>query len=550
VASVRSVGSDGWYQFVPVEPGAYCLQAAIPPDYATTSPTRVCFSLAPGQAKVVNFGVQKLPSATVGDYIWYDTDADGLPDVGEPGLGNVTVALYRDNGDDVFDPQADPLTAASVTDADGGYLIRDVPHGTYFIAIADTLGVLVGLTSTAGPQARPLPYGPLRLEPGQVYQTADFGFTLRPAAGMAVIGDRVWHDGDADGRPDPGEPGIPGVQVCAEAIGHRAPVCAMTDVNGDYRLVVPAGTYLVAVAQPPPGLVASTATFHLPLVVAAGRQYLDIDFGYAAGTTPLGSIGGQLWLDSAADGNYDPAHEAGLPGVSVSLIRDLDGDRAWERGEPIAATTTSDRDGRFSFSGVPSGDYLVLTTDTHNVLAGYAPTIIAAATQNQLQPYAIRLAPGASDDSAGFGYVPVGRRGSLGVIGNQVWYETDGDGLFEPGEGEAGIAGVTVALYRDAGLIATAVTGASGQYAFTGLPTGRYTVQVSDEFGVLAGLMPSTPGPQPGEDGNNQAQPYAVELSADGRILSADFGYWPVSGAMGFTDEPFSLPVDRRSRAL
>jgi hypothetical protein len=395
-----------------------------------------------------------------------------------------------------------------------------------------------------------LPYGPLRLEPGQVYQAADFGFTLRPAAGMAIIGDRVWYDGDADGRPDPGEPGIPGVQVCASPLGHRAPVCATTDVNGDYRLVVPSGTYLVAVAQPPPGLVASTAAFYLPLYVAPGQRSLDIDFGYAAGTTLLGSIGGQLWLDSRADGNHDAVTEAGLPGVSVSLIRDLDGDRAWEREDPIAATTTSDRVGRFHFTGVPAGDYLVLATDTHNVLTGYGPTLVSATTLNRPQPYAIHLAPGASDTTAGFGYVPFGRRGSLGVIGNQVWYEMNGNGLFEPGEGEVGIAGVTVALYRDARLVAIAVTGASGQYAFTGLTAGRYTVQVSDEFGVLAGLMPSTPGPQPGEDGNNQAQPYAVELSADGRILSADFGYWPVSGAMGFTDEPFSLPVDRRSRAL
>ena len=144
----------------------------------------------------------------------------------------------------------------------------------------------------------------------------------------------------------------------------------------------------------------------------------------------------------------------------------------------------------------------------------------------------------------------VGRRGSLGVIGNQVWYEADGDGLYEPGEGEAGIAGVTVALYRDARLIATTMTGASGQYAFTGLTAGRYTVQVSDEFGVLAGLMPSTPGPQPGEDGNNQAQPNAVELSADGRILSADFGYRPAPRATGIKDGLVSMPVGRRSRAL
>ncbi len=31
----------------------------------------------------------------IGDFVWYDADADGIQDVGEPGIANVTLDLYR-----------------------------------------------------------------------------------------------------------------------------------------------------------------------------------------------------------------------------------------------------------------------------------------------------------------------------------------------------------------------------------------------------------------------------------------------------------------------
>ena len=42
--------------------------------------------------------------STVGDYVWYDADLSGLPDAGEPGIDNVLVKLYRDDGDALFEP--------------------------------------------------------------------------------------------------------------------------------------------------------------------------------------------------------------------------------------------------------------------------------------------------------------------------------------------------------------------------------------------------------------------------------------------------------------
>jgi hypothetical protein len=50
-------------------------------------------------------------------------------------------------------------------------------------------------------------------------------------------------------------------------------------------------------------------------------------------------------------------------------------------------------------------------------------------------------------------------------------------------------------------------------------------VQVSDDFGNLTGYIVTVLGANPGQDNNNQAQPYLVALPQDGINMTADFGY-------------------------
>ena len=55
----------------------------------------------------------------IGDFVWYDANGDGIEDVGEPGIANVTLDLYREG----------IKLASTVTDADGGYLFTNLPLG-------------------------------------------------------------------------------------------------------------------------------------------------------------------------------------------------------------------------------------------------------------------------------------------------------------------------------------------------------------------------------------------------------------------------------------
>ncbi len=149
-------------------------------------------------------------------------------------------------------------------------------------------------------------------------------------------------------------------------------------------------------------------------------------------------------------------------------------------GEPIIATVTTGsvlgaNNSNYLFTGVPAGNYLVHVSDTNGVLRDLVKSPLGAAgvdNNNQADPYPVALAPGAGVLTADFGYYPDGGGGTgspVGVIGNQVWIETDGDGLFDPADGDFGQPGVTVELLKDGVPYAVTTTGASGDYAFLGL---------------------------------------------------------------------------------
>ncbi|MEO0732936.1 MAG: SdrD B-like domain-containing protein, partial [Bacteroidota bacterium] len=69
-------------------------------------------------------------------------------------------------------------------------------------------------------------------------------------------------------------------------------------------------------------------------------------------------------------------------------------------------------------------------------------------------------------------------------IGSTVFTDNDDDATFEPGDGEMGIAGVTVNLYGVSSsgmadsLVATTTTDGNGDYFFGGLDEGMYTVSI------------------------------------------------------------------------
>jgi len=62
--------------------------------------------------------------ASVGNLVWFDTNANGFQDVGEVGLSDIVVKLYNAGGE---------IIATDVTDSNGNYLFGGLVAGDYFV---------------------------------------------------------------------------------------------------------------------------------------------------------------------------------------------------------------------------------------------------------------------------------------------------------------------------------------------------------------------------------------------------------------------------------
>ncbi|MDJ0954558.1 MAG: SdrD B-like domain-containing protein, partial [Acidimicrobiia bacterium] len=65
-------------------------------------------------------------SSTIGDFVWFDDNADGIQDPDEDGVPNVTVRLTN---------RATNAVSTQVTNANGLYLFAGLDAGTYFVEV-------------------------------------------------------------------------------------------------------------------------------------------------------------------------------------------------------------------------------------------------------------------------------------------------------------------------------------------------------------------------------------------------------------------------------
>ena len=198
--------------------------------------------LLPSEPIKVSIQLQASSAASYGDYVWVDTNWNGIQDAGETGLNGVHIALYQPGPDGLAGTVDDVLVASTVTVNDtngnpGSYLFPGLPTGDYFARFTLPGGyvfssALQGNDPTKDSDAN-ITTGLTAittLSTGENDLTWDAGIHIAPAS----LGEFFWNDLNRDGIQDAGEPGIPNIKVTLYNSSNTEIGNTRTDTDGKY----------------------------------------------------------------------------------------------------------------------------------------------------------------------------------------------------------------------------------------------------------------------------------------------------------------------------
>ncbi|HAY1613251.1 TPA: YSIRK-type signal peptide-containing protein, partial [Staphylococcus aureus] len=394
----------------------------------------------------------------IGNYVWEDTNKNGIQELGEVGVKGVTVVAY--------DNKTNKEVGRTITDEKGGYLIPNLPNGDYRVEFSN---LPKGYEVTPSKQGNNEELDSNGLSSvitvnGKDNLSADLGI-YKPKYNL---GDYVWEDTNKNGIQDQDEKGISGVTVTLKDENGNVLKTVTTDADGKYKFTdLGNGNYKVEFTTPE-GYTPTTVTSGSDIEkdsngltttgVINGADNMTLDSGFYK--TPKYNLGNYVWEDTNKDGKQDST-EKGISGVTVTLKN--------ENGE-VLQTTKTDKDGKYQFTGLENGTYKV----EFETPSGYTPTQVGSGTDEGIDSNGtsttgvIKDADNMTLDS-GFYKTP------KYSLGDYVWYDSNKDGKQD--STEKGIKDVKVTLLNEKGeVIGTTTTDENGKYRFDNLDSGKYKV--------------------------------------------------------------------------
>ena len=521
------------------------------------TPTPIALTSAAPNATKVDFAFVK--PASVGNFVWFDANKDGIQDADEFGVAGVTVTLTDGAGNPVIDLDGNPVKPVT-TDANGKYEFTNLmPNVDRIVANAGEENYKVTFTVPAGYSATKSyaaadgekdsngTESSVTLTEGQNDETVDFGLVAD-----GKIGDTIFWDVDNNGGSEPSGADKPlaGVTVkltYTTPAGVEKTLTTVTDENGKYSFKdLAPGDYVVTVDKASLATVCPecTAQTHAPsgdLTASEGQELSltskvtlspgkmtnnDQDWAFTgvANTAIVKAIADPVEVPA---GGFTPGtsvtytltvtNEGPSPATGVVAQDKLPSGVTFEYADGDG--TYDAASGKWDLSGevIEKGASRTLRI-TVIIRASAAGSVVTnTATIEKQDQIGDKKPDNTSSVPLTAGYTIAGK------------LYNDADASFSSSSSEAPYAGVTVALLKKDGTPVldkdgnpvTAVTDDQGKYSFRGLPLGEYSVSVVDPTsGPLAGTKPTE-----AYTGRYKTTADVTIAEATGSVIDVNFGF-------------------------
>lgn len=534
--------ADGSYSFTNLPPGLYDIIEVTQPagwDDGRDSP---------GTVNGIVVGIADEPGDAIRDVMLLGNSSGLQYNFGELPRGSLSGGVYlAPPGADCAGPNtpgATPLAGVEIqlldavgtiiaityTGADGQYLFEDISKGVYSIIEITPEGLLDGHASAGTVDGQTVGTGigggliqDIFLPAGASGIRYDFC-----EAAPAQISGYVYHDQNDNGRRESGEQAIAGTVI--ELVDEDGQIVATTRTDSDgfyqFQELLP-GNYTIRQQQPTgylDGLDTAGTIDGITVgqAINPGDKIRDIELRqgqigleYNFGELMPASLSGRVHVDTNDNCYYDEG-ELLLSGVVIRLFDD--------DGNEVARTTTNS-EGRYSFTGLPPGTYTVVEEQPDGYFSGTArPGSAGGIKESPDRIGNITLGSGQVAVDYDFCEKPPAEISGYVYVDHNHNQQRDA--------GETAIGAVKIDLYDAAGQwVASTTTDASGYYRFSHLPKGEYTLRQTQPDGYLQGSQ------QAGSAGGNDDLPDVISEVpiAFGAILTQyNFGELLPSSLSGY----------------